>query len=92
MIGRNFPPVSSRLTPRLGRFRGVLANFIFISGVDLGMFLSPTEAYDWSEFLTEPYDWSEFPMEACDWSEFSKNLDYVRSRVRHLKAPPPSVT
>ena len=46
-----------------------LANFIFTPGVELGIFLH----------LTVAYDWSEFPTEACDWSEFPKNRDSVKS-------------
>ena len=59
--------------------RDVLANFIFTPGVEIRIFPSPTETYDWSEFPSEACDWLEFPTEACDWSEFSKNRDSVRS-------------
>ena len=30
--------------------------------------------------LTEAFDWSEFSMDACGWLEFSKNRDSVSSR------------
>ena len=52
------------------RFKGRGSQILmFTPEVELGIFPSPTEAYDQSEF----------PTEACDWSEFPKTCDSVTS-------------
>jgi len=43
--------------------RGNLSNIIFTPDVELRIFLRPTKAYVWSEFLKEACDWSGFSLQ-----------------------------